>query len=50
MRTCAPLLLAAAFVSRLALKMLGRRWERLPAAAEVYREQVSHPFEPDYEI
>lgn len=42
--------LGAAFVTRLGLKMLGRRWERLPPAAEVYRERVRHPFAPDYEI
>jgi len=43
-------MLGLAFVARLGLKRLGRRWEKLPPAAQVYREQMTHPFEPDYEI
>jgi uncharacterized membrane protein YfcA len=43
-------LLAAYGVARFVMKLVGRRWEKRPAAAELYRERVRHPFEPDYEI
>ena len=34
----------------LLMRMLGRRWERMPLAAAVYRERLQKPFAPDYEI
>lgn len=48
--TATVAVLAAALLARLGLKMLGRRWEKAPTAAQVYHERVRHPFEPDYEI
>ncbi len=43
-------LVAGFAIVHFVMKLLGRRWEKAPAPAQIYQERVRHPFEPDYEI
>ena len=44
------IILAAAAIARFPLRLIGKRWEKRFALADVYRIELEAPIAPDYEI